>query len=465
MFDVKHSELARLSKVKIERHTRKNFLIFGARSKRVKHEISSMRILIKNAMVCDPASKHHNARVDILIADGIIQKMNTSIQEESDTTIEAHGLMVSPGWFDLKADFCEPGNEHKETLESGAAAAERGGFTHVCLVSSTTPPVDNKAQIEFMRNKSQYNAVEILPIGCLSAGHQGKELAEMYDMQQSGAVLFSDDQKHVSTGLLYRAMLYAKNFGARIAVSVNDHSLAQGGLVNEGLASTMTGLKSIPAVAEILDIERNLRLMEYTDAPLHCSGLSTKEGVALIRKAKQQGLPVTCDVHVHQLIFNEEAVLGFDSNFKVMPPYRREEDRLALWEGVMDGTVDAIVSDHRPAHQDEKEVEFDYAAFGNVTLETFFPALASCAEFNLDAVLRAITHGAAQVLGKKASIIEENCPADLTLFTLEGQTVVEKDNFESLSFNAPFLGQTLKGSIVGVMNQGRLALSKSNAHA
>lgn len=418
-----------------------------------------MQIIVKKVKINDLNSTHNGQVRDILIADGIIKEIAANIESDEAQKITAVGLQVSPGWVDLKANFCEPGNEHKETLETGALAAERGGFTHVCVSPATHPPVDNKAQVEFIKNKSDFSTTRLHAVGCVSLSREGKELAELYDMHQNGAVFFSDENRHLKSGLLYRALLYVQNFGGRVVTFAADTSLSEGGMVNEGLASTHTGLRANPAIAEAIAIERNLRLVDYTKGKLHITGLSTAEGVELIRKAKTSGQAITADVHVNQLIFNEETVLGFDSNFKVNPPYRRELDRIALWQGVKDGTIDAIVSDHRPAHDDEKEIEFDYACYGNVTLETLFPSLATCSEFDLTAVLRALNQGPREVMGLPASIIEENQVADVTLFTLEEHTLLEKDDLFSLSHNTPFLNQELKGRVLGVVNQGRISIA------
>jgi dihydroorotase len=285
-------------------------------------KIECMRILIQQAKINDGQSPYNGQVKDLLIENGIITQIEDKIKTDVDQKISAQNLQVSVGWVDLKANFCEPGYEHKETIETGALAAERGGFTHVCVSPATLPAIDNKAQIEFIKNKNNFSTTRLFPIGCISAGRQGEELAELYDMHQSGAVLFSDDNRHLSSGLLYRALYYVQNFNGKVCVFSTDSSFSKKAQVNEGLASAHTGLKGNPHVAEIMAIERNLRLLEYTNGQLHINNLSTAEGVELIREAKQKGLTVTADVSVNHLIFNETVVLDFDSNFKVNPPYR-----------------------------------------------------------------------------------------------------------------------------------------------
>jgi dihydroorotase len=411
-----------------------------------------MNTLIKSALVIDPQSPHHGKTRDILLRNGVISEIAARIDAPKATVIKAKGLCVSPGWIDLRANFRDPGAEYKETFRSGAEAAKAGGFTRVVLMPSTSPVVDHKAGVEYIVSKNTQLPVYLYATGTLSAHHEGKQLSEMVDMSAAGAVAFTDDKSPVSTELMCRALEYSRNFNGLVMTFPLDPGINPGAMMHEGPTSTAMGLKGTPAIAEELRVYRDLELLKYSGGRLHISLISTAGSVEMIRKAKKSGLQVTCAVAAHQLAFTDEDMIGFDSNLKVMPPFRSAADRKALIAGLKDGTIDAICSDHSPEDHEHKVLEWEYANYGISSIQTTFHCALQSTAGKLEPaeLIGKFTSGPARVLGVNTSIIHEGEPAEITVFSTEETTHFTRNNWKSLSFNSPFLGEEMKGRVYQV---------------
>jgi dihydroorotase len=409
------------------------------------------KILIQKATILDGHSKYNGQVKDLLIEGGIIKEIADSIPDKGiEKVYKAKGQFVSNGWIDMQANFCDPGFEHKENLLSGLQAAANGGFTMVCPTPNTNPPISNKTQIEYLLNKGKsfhHSLPQILPIGTITQNREGKDIAEMYDMMQAGAKGFSDSKKSMmDSGILYRALMYAKNVNTTLMLHCNDAHLSLGGLMHEGAVSTSMGVKGLPAIAEEIELQRNISLLEYTDGKMHVNTISTTGSVDLVRQAKKKGLKITCGVAVANLLFTDEQVSGFDSFYKVNPPLRNSEHIAALKAGLLDGTIDVIVSDHNPHDIESKDVEFDYADFGMATIETFLPMiLESHVNLSPAQLVEKLVSNPTKILGLPQSNIGVGEKANLTIFSFDTEWNYSSLNKKSKAVNSVFVDKNLKG--------------------
>lgn len=416
-----------------------------------------MKILIKSAFVVDAQSSFNKQTVSILIENGIISKIAKNITPDTDTQIiELNNLHVSQGWFDSSVTFGEPGYEERETLNNGLQTAALSGFTGIAVNPDTNPLIDNSAALAFLKSKSAFHATKLLPVGNLTSRAKGVDLAGLYDMQCNGASSFYDYKKPVSNpNLLKVALEYAQGFQGLIQSFPLDKSIAGKGIVNENISSTQLGLKGIPALAEELQVARDLHLLEYTGGKLHIPTISTLKSAKLIKEAKETGLDVSCSVAAYNLILDDSNLKEFDTNFKVSPPLRTKEDCKGLIDAVIDGTIDMITSDHRPMDIENKQVEFDNAYYGSIGLESVFGALLTV--LPLEVVVEKLTVGKSR-FGLDSTSVEIGNKADFTLFDPSKKYVFNKENILSTSSNAMFLNHELLGKAYGIFANNQLVI-------
>lgn len=417
-----------------------------------------MTILIKSATIIDPKSEFHNTTQDLLIENGVITNIGNPLKNPKNyQEIILENLHISQGWFDSSVCFGEPGFEERDTIANGLKTAATSGFTAVAMNANTYPVLDTSSDIEFVNTKAKNHAVTLLPIGALTKGGKSEDLAELYDMTGAGAVAFYDYQKPVSNpNLLKIALQYAMNFGGLVFSFPQENKIAGLGVMNENITSTSLGLKGNPSLAEELQIARDLFLLEYTGGKLHIPTISSATSVALIREAKKKKLDVTCSVAIHNLYFTDDVLTDFNTHFKVLPPLRTQTDVDALVEGLKDGTIDMVTSDHNPIDIEHKKIEFDYAAYGTIGLESAFGALQTL--FTLKKTIDLLTKGKFR-FGLEQTPINIGNKVNITLFNPDTKYTFSTKNIISKSKNAIFENESLKGSVYGIISNNQISIN------
>ena len=409
-----------------------------------------MSTLLRGGRVVDP-SQGLDGFLDVRLEGGVVAEVGERLEAKGAEVVDVAGKVVTPGFIDIHVHLREPGLEYKETVATGTRAAAAGGFTAVCCMANTQPVNDNRSITDYIRAKAESEgAVRVYPIGAVTRGLAGKELAELAELAEAGCVAFSDDGKCVMNANLYRrAMEYTLPFGAPVISHAEDDHLASGGSMHEGVVSTELGIPGVPAAAEDVMVARDILLAELTGAHLHIAHLSTAGAVRLVRDAKARGVHVTAEVTPHHLLLTEEAVRSFDANTKMNPPLRSKRDAEAVLEGLLDGTIDCIATDHAPHALSEKEGEFDHAAFGIVGLETavavLMDRLVGPGLLPLATLVARLSRDPARLLGLPGGSLAAGAPADLTLLDPAAEWTVDPARFESKSRNTPFGGWTLTG--------------------
>ena len=417
-----------------------------------------MNARITQATLLDESNEHHGNQVDIRIENGIITEIASSLDPKNgEEQLQFENLIVSAGWFDSSVSIGEPGYEERETILNGLKVAAKSGFTSIAVNPNTLPVTDTNAAVSFLKNKAAGNAVSLYPIGALTRNAEGIDLAELYDMQQAGAVAFGDYQHSISNpNLIKIALQYAQGFDGLVLSFPQENDLIIKGVANEGETAIKLGLKGIPALSEHIQVARDLYILEYTGGKLHIPTISTTQSVALIKEAKAKGLDVTCSVAIANLFYTEEVLEDFDTRYKVLPPLRTETDRQALIAAIKEGTIDMVTSDHNPLDIELKKLEFDHAKFGTIAQEATLGALLTLV--SEERAVKLLTAGSERFTGT-TSKIEIGQPANLSLFTANGTSVFGKEDIRSKSKNSAFLGAQLKGKVYGIFANNQFIAS------
>ncbi len=424
-----------------------------------------MSLLIKNGWVVDPKNKI-DGKMDILIADGVIQKIAPMIEEKADTIYDAAGKTVAPGLIDLHVHFREPGFEYKEDIETGSRAAAKGGVTTVVCMPNTNPVIDNGAQVRYvMERGKEVGLINVLTAGCISKGQQSKELSEIAELKEAGAAAVSDDGKPVMTGsLMRRALEYTKMFDIPVFSHSEDLDLVDGGSMNEGYTATCLGIPGIPKAAESVAVSRDVLIAEEVDGRLHICHVSTKNAIEAIRAAKKRGAKITAETAPHYFSLTDKACEGYNTNAKMNPPLRDEADVEAVIAALKDGTLDAIATDHAPHHRDEKELEFDKASNGIVGLETSLGVgityLVKTGKLTLSQLIEKMSTNPAAIIGIDRGQLGTGCPADLVIFDPDKTYKVDVKDFASKGKNSPYDGAELYGEISLTVAGGKVVYQK-----
>ena len=418
-----------------------------------------MNSLIKSATIIDKNSEFHNKTVDILISNGIISDISEDIKNPKNfLEIRFPNLHVSNGWFDYSVCTGEPGYEERDNLLNTLMLASKSGFTSVGLQPNTFPVTEKSTEIEYLKAVAKNSNVNIYPIGALTKNSDGNELAELFEMKNSGAIGFGDYKKSiVNANVLKLALLYSKDYNIPIFSFPLNREISNNGVMNEGTTSTSLGLKGIPGMSEEIQIMRDIRILEYTGGNLHIPYISTRKSLELIKKAKNKGLNISCSTCVHNLFFNDSHLSDFNTNFKVLPPLRTQDDIDQLISGVKDGSIDTVTSDHNPLDIELKNVEFDKAEFGTIGLESLFGALNRI--FPIKTTINILTRGK-KVFGIEETEIKIGTQADLSLFNPINSFVFNDDNVLSMSKNSIFIGSSLKGKVYGTISNGKMTLNE-----